>query len=239
MNRCQMKIAIILFAAIAAIATHSGCMSAPKGFGSPPITGIVVDAVDKKPLVGANVVAQWTIDAPGGRPLGSLKVLETVTDSRGTFTLPGWGPLPIPSEKPYGAGIPPDSPAIIVFKAGYATERLFEDSDASYREGNRPIISATSRGSRWNNNTLALQRRNPDWGFYSITVDQAVEYITTYDGCALKHIPHLATAVRNEKLRLAEESHHQLDDPISRLFRNGSLADCGDMSEFFKIYSNK
>jgi hypothetical protein len=239
MNHCQTKIVISFLLAAAGMAVHSGGIGAPKGFGSPPITGTVVDAVDKKPLVGANVVAQWTIDAPGGRPVGSLKVLEAVTDSRGTFTIPAWGPLPIPKGKPFGAGIPPDSPAIVIFKPGYTTDRLFEDWDASYREGNRPIVSAPLRGSRWNGQTIELQRRDPRWGFYSITVDQAIEYITAYDGCALKYIPQLATAVRDEKLRLAIESHYRLGDPISDLFENGAVAECGDLGDFLRIYKKK
>lgn len=60
---------------------------------SEPISGQVRDAADGTPVEGAAVLATWTIyGGLEGSPLGIWVMREAVSNERGDFRIPSWGP---------------------------------------------------------------------------------------------------------------------------------------------------
>lgn len=80
------------------------------------ITTRVVDSETKQPIAGVIVVAYWGLDAGEGGA-GNLMLLETVTDSSGTFRFPAWGPKGAPIGR-----LENNDPAVLLFKDGYQSE---------------------------------------------------------------------------------------------------------------------
>ena len=87
-------------------------------YSAEPIKARVVDEETKQPIEGVVVVAQWILMRGGysGRiPVGTLHVLETVTDANGNFSFPAWGPLANTTE----GSLDREDPIIWFFKPGY------------------------------------------------------------------------------------------------------------------------
>jgi hypothetical protein len=86
-------------------------------YSAKPTTGTVIDAGTREPIEGAVVVAEWILQ--GGMEhsrVGTLKILEVVTDKNGHFQIPGWGPEPAP----INGVLDHYDPVIRIFKPGYA-----------------------------------------------------------------------------------------------------------------------
>ena len=83
---------------------------------SAPITATVVDSETGQPIEDVVVVADWELRGglEGGNPIGAWPVIEAVTDRKGKFHFPAWGPR-------FGFGILRDwKPELRFFKDGYA-----------------------------------------------------------------------------------------------------------------------
>ena len=72
-----------------------GCTILPGAYQAEPIEGWVVDAETGKPLEGVNIAASWELMSGGMAviPVGSIMLMETVTDVKGRYAFPAWGPL--------------------------------------------------------------------------------------------------------------------------------------------------
>jgi hypothetical protein len=83
-----------------------------------PIEAWVVDADTGAPIEGAVVTANWQLVGfsydTGGRKLGQLAVMETVTDRNGRFSFPGFTKVNIS-----GNVLREEDPQILIFKSGY------------------------------------------------------------------------------------------------------------------------
>lgn len=105
----------------------SGWAGAQATFSAKPITGKVVDAETGEPLPGVIVVAQWKIDRRFvGDAKALLNVLETVSDEKGAYSFPAWGPITLPPLADFGKG---EDPRVAYFKSGYWPEH--EQNDIS------------------------------------------------------------------------------------------------------------
>lgn len=114
--------------------------------------GTIIDAETKQPIEGAVVVAKWDMfvggigSAPGyNTEAGLLRIAETITDRKGEYTIPGWGPK---LRSTFWGMLDDHDPVIIVFKSGYLSERRHNK-----RERNTWI-----RTSDWNGTSIPLQR---------------------------------------------------------------------------------
>jgi hypothetical protein len=128
-----------------------------KQYAAEAITATVVDAQTRKPVEGALVIAHWIatdVIAIAAHEVGTVEILEAITDSAGKFHFDAWGP------KDYvGAGmLGASDPDITVFKRGY--EPLWvgngryetpPSKDASQRK------TGAVRSSLWNGETLTLK----------------------------------------------------------------------------------
>ena len=90
-------------------------------YSAKAIHGWLVDAVTRKPIAGAIVVAEWQLEfgLEGGSGY-SWVVQETVTDANGRFDFAAWGPRTVPAFLPSEARLKGRDPKIVFFKYGYA-----------------------------------------------------------------------------------------------------------------------
>jgi len=95
----RLKIVILLL-----LFTLTGCYL--------PLSGKVIDADTQQPIEGAIVLAQWTIQHGLGLTYHTVhKIVETETDKKGQFTLPG----------AYNVFV--DQPELVIYKQGYIAWR--------------------------------------------------------------------------------------------------------------------
>jgi hypothetical protein len=149
------RIALVLgvLAAAAAIMGPRPAASQPEAYSAAPIRGRVVDAETQQPLAGVHVVAQWILNTGmflHAERIQRLQILETVTDAKGEYEIPGWGPKP----RPPLSRLEEDDPRLTFFKPGYRPR------DRSNNDPHdRPL-----RTSRWDGKTIPLDpfRGTPD-----------------------------------------------------------------------------
>lgn len=117
----------------------------PLVYWAEPIRAKVVDAETAKPLEGVVVVAQWVLNdgIVDSRHERRFQVIEAVTDSRGEFLIPGWGP----KLRPALAFLDFQDPLLVLFKSDYHPESL----------GHETSRSTWVRASDWNGQTIALK----------------------------------------------------------------------------------
>src|SRR5215510_4957926 len=93
----------------------------PNTYSAEAIEAWVIDEETRQPLEGVIVVANWKLMG-GMHPdvIGSLVLTETVTDARGRFSFPAWGPKP----RPVTGYLDELSPQLLLFKSAYAVRML-------------------------------------------------------------------------------------------------------------------
>jgi hypothetical protein len=141
---------------LALVVPITGLMAAPAFYSGAAVRGRVVDAESQHPLEGVHVVTQ-TVLSTGilhGEHVVRFHVAETVTNARGEYELPAWGPKarPVLSELDYG------DPTLTYFKPGYRPE--FRANPAGV-----PNESAV-RISQWDGATIPMTRfrdRPEEW----------------------------------------------------------------------------
>jgi hypothetical protein len=173
------------------------CASCANTYRGAAIEGWVVDADTKQPLEGVIVVIMWELEHGGFHPgqAGALFRREAVTDSKGHFGFPAWGPL-----KPKDAFLSYSAPYIALFKRGY----LPRDLPNAKRWPTQPMPEVWD--SEWNGKTVPLQPFHgslADYGqkFYSVEF----LYGATYAECDWEMMPKLTA----ELLKLGDECAKQ------------------------------
>jgi hypothetical protein len=139
--------AVMVVAAVAGLAMlpRSG-WSQPDAYSAAPIRGSVVDAKTQQPLAGVHVVAQWILNTGmffHSERIQRLQILETVTDEKGEYQIPGWGPKP----RPPLSRLETADPRLTFFKPGY---RPLDRSNNDPHD--RPL-----RTSRWDGKAIPLE----------------------------------------------------------------------------------
>ena len=138
----------------------AGCPSKwPPLLGGPPspakysaeeIRGRVVDEETEQPLSGVTVAVTW--DLRGGFHGGHIKWLnlaDTVTDAKGEFYFPAWGPI----RRPHGTTLHGDQPWLTVFAPRYYPSRLtnergsYTDSLRRWYGSGKDVTMVPFRGS--------------------------------------------------------------------------------------------
>ena len=122
-----------------------GCTILPGAYQAEPIEGWVVDAETGKPLDGVNIAASWDLTASNGYAtfwVGPIMLMEAVTDAKGRYAFPAWGPLPADH-----GSLRKESPKLAFFKTGYGGERRI----------NNEIQPRRAQRSDWNGKTIKLE----------------------------------------------------------------------------------
>ena len=199
-----------------------------------PIEAWVVDAETNQPLEGVIVVAHWQLKGgiEGGNPVGQMMVMETVTDDKGRFHFPGWGP----KLRSLDGRLKTQSPSILLFKSGY-----------SYRELENALTSKTLRGeldtplrSDWDGKMIKLEKFGGSLREY----ERHLAFLRTslgfaYDGehCEWKEVPRMIVSQHKENLRFkAAGIVDPLGDSVLTIRAVQNQKDCGKAEEFFREY---
>jgi hypothetical protein len=137
-----------------------------------PIEAWVVDAETGVPIEGAVVTANWQLVGfgfdTGGRKLGQLEVMETVTDKAGRFYFPGFTKANIS-----GNVLREEDPQILIFKSGYRYMRAASDYPIG-KEGEQ----GPNRKSAVNGQKLRMAKADTDIKKYAFNLKVLGGYVS-------------------------------------------------------------
>ncbi len=208
----------------------------PFGYRAEAIEAWVIDADTKKPLEGVIVTANWQLEGgwEGHYPMGQLRVMETVTDKKGRFSFPAWGP-----SRPKKGYLQNSDPQLLLFRSGYKPLAMANQ----FRER---MFRAPVRRSDWHGKTIELKKFNGSTVEYARNFEQLnheLEFATRQPkDCNWKDIPRAIVAMRDESKSLQEKGvrnvysidwHLILND--ENFVKRGG-ARCGSPKEFFQNY---
>jgi hypothetical protein len=136
-----------------------------------PIEAWVIDAESGQPVEGVVVTANWELEigtVGGNVPVGQLMVMESLTDAKGRFYFPAWGPKTVAPEFPHPLKSPPHlvtrDPHILLFKSGYKWLGLENNPVGSYNTG-------SLRKSDWNGKTIKIEKFKGNLAEYAKSLD--------------------------------------------------------------------
>lgn len=182
----QMRFARALVVALAM--TSCGVASAARTYSAAPIKARVVDSKTGVPVEGVNVVAAWEARGgmEGGNIMGYVTVMEDVTNAKGEFSFPAWGP------KIWANGAISDgAPRMLLFKPGYKWQQWWE---SKYSLDNAP--SGKRMTSSLDGKTLKLERlQDSDLRSRSIYgLRTPVDSIILHGKCGFRGMPRFLRA---------------------------------------------
>ena len=162
-----------------------------------PIEAWVVDAETGVPIEGAVVTANWQLVGfgfdTGGRKLGQLEVMETVTDKAGRFSFPGFTKVNIS-----GNVLREEDPQILIFKSGYRYLRAASDYPIG-KEGEQ----GPNRKSAVNGQKLKMQRADANPPKVAANLAVLTDYLAiVVKGEDSSKIRRMLQALSCERLRL-------------------------------------
>jgi hypothetical protein len=205
----------------------------PLTYSAEAIEAWVVDEDTGQPLEGVIVVAHWQLEGGLHRDtVGELMVMETISDVKGRFYFPVWGPK-LRGIKGY---LGYKDPELLLFKSGYSYV-------AASNRWNAPVDANSLRHSDWNDKTLTLKKFQgsleeyaKELWFLDETIDFA--FFRERSNCGWQKIPHLLVAMHLE----AEKLHHANipDKPRTLEAYEGrnepERPKCGLVKEFLRSY---
>jgi hypothetical protein len=201
-------------------------------YSAEPIEAWVIDAETKKPLEGVIVTANWELTGgwEGSYPVGQMMVMEAVTDAKGRFYFPGWGP-----KLHLGQGKLRDiQPQLLVFKSGYHYRNL----------ANEPRGSAVYSGkSEWSGKKIELKP-------FTGTEQEYAEHVYRLDGnldrmrdgkeCEWTKIPRMLVALHGMREHFDSKGVKlrgwRGGARIRTVLDVGNQRECGLADEIFRSY---
>lgn len=197
-----------------------------------PIVAWVVDAETKQPLEGVIVVAHWQLEGglEGGDRVGQVMIMETVTDAKGRFYFPGWGPKP----RSLKGSLKTHSPEVLLFKSGYKYRSLVNRHTYKTRTGD---IKNPLR-SDWDGKTIDMGRFVGESQEYSRYLSFLMGYLRFIeDDCNWKKTPSLILELQKQVDVFRGEGI--VTDLYSVEYLPMSKSDvlkCGSVVDFFQGY---
>lgn len=188
-------------------------------YSAEPMEAGVVDADTKQPLEGVIVVAHWELErgTPGGSvPAGQLMVMETVTDSQGKFSFPGFGPKPAVTSH-----LVHKDPELILFKSGYRYQILTNEYSGDIELRTRAV-----RRSEWNGKTIELKPFKGgavEYANHLGSLNNNLYPLLGSDSCEWKKIPHMLLALTQQ----------------SRIFKKAGIEALYDVNVYLPVSENK
>jgi hypothetical protein len=186
---------------------HAGAQ--PPAYSAAEIRGRVVDAETKEPLAGVHVVAQWILISGVVHPqaITRLHILETMTDAKGEYHLPAWGPKP----RPFLSELDTADPDVTFFRPGYLLEG----------GGNRVPHHNSLRTSRWHGQTIELKpfRGSPEEWVNQLSLLQgglgwgwSTDHVVPRMNDDWKLMPRIVLAVAEQRQLLPARLRHRVRD---------------------------
>ena len=143
--RQWLRNATLMGSLLISLLLFGGCSIMPSSYQAEPIEGWVVDAETGKPLEGVNIAASWELTASNGFStiqVSPIMLMEAVTDVKGRYVFPAWGPLPADH-----GSLRWESTRLAFFKAGYRAEGRI----------NNDLQPRRTQRSDWNGKTIKLE----------------------------------------------------------------------------------
>ena len=199
-KRLFRRFSAALGAVLGAVLLFAGCATLDvRSYSAESIEAWVVDEQTGQPLEGVVVVADWLLmrGTFGGRSLqGPFMILESVSDAKGRFHFPAWGPR---ANRTLGF-MDHEDPELWFFKPGYQMTRLTNNYTADYR------TKPSKRRSDWNSKVIRLKRFEGGGEEYAkhiaLSGESLMYRLTRTEDCAITRIPQLAAALDRENTRL-------------------------------------
>jgi hypothetical protein len=194
MNRtCSRKwlSGIVLVFALLGISVHAANAQARWLVESAPVVGNVIDSESKEPLEDVIVAIVWpqynyAYGLRGGA--GTMNVLETVTDERGYYEIPGW------SKKSEVSIFTSVDPYMYFFKDGYEIKRVTNYHYPDFKYNNpKPWIPWTWKAG-WSETTIELKKFEGDVIDYSHHISRLPKMDHT-NGCNWMKVPRMIMAL--------------------------------------------
>lgn len=204
-------------------------------YSAEPIEAWVVDADSGQPIEGVVVTANWELEIGtlgGNVPVGQIMVMETVTDQKGKFYFPAWGPKTVPPEMPNPMKSPPHlvnrDPQILLFKSGYKWRGLENYPLTNYNK-------SSQRKSDWNGKTVKIEKFKGDLKGYAKSLDFFDPRFIRED-CNWKKVPKMVVAI-NEQNQLFRKNG--IETPLLSINSLEGMSPkdkqrCGSALEFFE-----
>jgi hypothetical protein len=222
----------LFFVALLCLPSLQGCGMT---YRAEPIEAWVIDAATAKPLEGVVVTANWELEIGtigGNVPAGQIMIMEAVTDDKGRFYFPAWGPITAPTEFPHPLKSQPHlvnrDPQLLLFKPGYKWRGLENAPLVNYNRG-------SLRKSEWSGKTIKLQNFTGDLKSYAQSLDFANPQFVL-ENCNWKKVPQLILALDKQQAafrKIGIESSIYSIDSLERRF-SGVPERCGSPAEFFQ-----
>ena len=157
---------------------------------SAPFTGTIIDAESRKSIPDAVVVVFWprlTSTFAGVSPLGTIEVLESVTDAKGHYKIPGWKK----KQKDVGkGGFRSSDPEILIYAHGY-----WPVSRRNTIRDENELAKGQAWKSDWNGKEIELKSinsslwNNKDLGKYKYSIDRTFNFRYPPE-CSWIKLPH-------------------------------------------------
>ncbi len=132
--------------ALTATPASAAAFIRPPFYSAKPVQATVVDEATRRPVEGVVVVAVWALSSIHG-VTHTLRIDETVTDSQGRFSLPGFGP----KLRPPLYEAQKHMPYLILFKHGYVPLILWNMSRDKF-------VAAFGDPKEWTTRQLTANR---------------------------------------------------------------------------------
>jgi len=204
-------------------------------YSAEPIEAWVVDAETTQPIEGVVVTANWELEegtVGGNRPAGQIMVMETVTDNKGRFYFPAWGPKSTPLTIPMPLTSEPHlvnrDPHLLFFKSGYKWLGLENNFVVNYNK-------SSLRKSEWNEKTIKMERFTGNLKEYARHLDFFHLRFAEED-CNWKSIPKMILAV-DKQYQLFRKNGIEISLLSINSLEGMSPSDkkrCGSAREFFE-----
>ncbi len=205
-------------------------------YSAEAIEAWVVDAETGQPISGAVVTANWELETGsvgGNVPAGQIMVMEAVTDEKGRFYFPAWGPkstsfsFPVPLLRTEPHLVYRD-PQILLFKSGYKWVGL---QNAVIIDYNRNSL----RKSDWNGRSIKMERFRGNLKEYARHLDFFDPRFIRED-CNWKKIPKMILAI-DEQYQVFRKNG--IDTPLLSINSLEGMSPldrqrCGSELEFFR-----
>lgn len=205
-------------------------------YSAEAIEAWVVDAETGQPIEGVVVSANWELEigtVGGNVPAGQIMVTETVTDKKGRFHFPAWGPkstplsFPVPLFKSEPHLVNRD-PHMLLFKSGYKWVGLENTPMINYNKG-------SLRKSEWNGKTIKMEKFKGDLKEYAKHLD-FFDPIFIREDCNWKIVPKMVLAIDQQRQLFRQNG---IDTPLLSINSLEGMSPkdrerCGSALEFFK-----
>lgn len=211
---------------LAALAAMLLCAACSNSYRGAAIEGWVVDAQTQQPLEDVIVVVMWELEHGGFHPgqAGALFRKETVTDSKGRFAFPEWGPM-----KAERGFVRDSTPYIAFYKRGYKPHQL---RNRGYAE-RQPVPKVWH--SEWSGKTVALERYEGTLREYRSELSSIKFLYGTYGWCEWEQMPQLTARLLELGDLCIKEGFSCIDFGLSTL-RGAKGAACDDPERVLREY---